>query len=198
MDILSSEHGDVVFPNWSIKLFTEDLIKYPMFSKDELIKHVKKAYDDNISYRDFFLRTRDFQRPCHETIDHERLWMLMNNPNMIFYFEDYLISAIDRELTEDDFLIIEYLQVMDKYDVNQWDAIVQNIGACCFEFFAKEPQKYTQLLKCTDRKNYENMTDQQLLDKLDTKLSIFGPVSRQNSRSELLDKVMQQNKLIDI
>jgi hypothetical protein len=79
-----------------------------------------------------------------------------------------------------------------KTPISQWNSIVAKLGACCFQFFAKEPENYVRLLFCHQPGDPDRMTDQELLEGLgETSLSpttYRGKVSINDSRAVLIQK----------
>lgn len=189
------------FPDWSWLLFQTDMQNFPINFNDCVVE-VQNAYKNNYTYRQFFQRTRGFHRPGVSSPEHETIWDMLNNPTILYHFERYLVEVVDKpNLTADDRYILSYLKVLSKTDINQWDDVVQGMGACCFEFFATDPYKYCELLKDDDRRRVDNMSDQQLLGIIEQKLyghQYDGHISRQNNRSDLLLMVQDKYKLIDI
>lgn len=168
--------------NWSPQLFFQDLKKYPVSSKKQLTELIIAANTSRVSYRDFFCQSRPtipFPHP------HQHLFEIFESDGIMLYFENYFLRLLkidSNTLMEKHDIIIQYIEVIGKLPIGCWDNIVAKLGACCFQFFAKDPELYIGLS--------EEMSDQQLLKKLSLTLyptPYLGQISIHDSRRLLLE-----------
>lgn len=179
----------VLSGTWSPKLFYKDLKEYPVATKRILASVMCEAMQKNMSYLEFFEKTREFKRPEHET--QTKIWQIFNQGSIMLYFEELFLQLLQEPQMEGHTIILAYLEVLSKSPVVQWNAIVEGIGACCYQFFAKEAPLYAHLIKRTSADQPEDMTDQELLEVLNSNLSptaYHNKISMHDSRSAMIRK----------
>lgn len=179
---------------WSSTLFFNDLKEYPAKSKFDLANLVDSANKAQMTYLDFFQKSRGTERKV--TDQQKRILEIFEKGSVMLYFEflflrffNGLVSE-DTKLSKNDEILLLYIQALSSCTITQWDSIVKGIGAICFQFFAKEPDLYVELLGKPVRGDQPtDMTDQELLQKLSGTLSptsYRGKISINDSRSELI------------
>lgn len=174
--------------NWSPTIFFEDLKLYPVKNKKELAEEVLESCKKSKSYLEFFEKTRGKLRPCSEP--QKKLWYIFSNGSVMLYFEALFLQLHEMtELNPNTNVLLLYLNALSQSPISQWDEIIKGIGACCYQWFAKEPELYTQLPYRQSRDSPEDMTDQELFDAIESSLSptsYRGKVSVEDSRSQLI------------
>lgn len=186
------EIPDFCFPNWPITIFYMDYIKYPIPFEKYIVFFNQNDYH-NISYIDFFNISRGYIRPNYNK--QKILWDIFNKGSMFLYFENILIKCIDdnyiKHKHED--VLYSYLEKLSSSNITNYDKIVSELGACCFEFFNKEHELYL------DRIDNNEKTDQELLNLIDYKTILLPQLSsvtitRNHSRSECMEYVIKKIK----
>lgn len=174
--------------NWSPTLFYQDLKEFPVQSKKELAAGVLESCQKNISYLEFFEKTRGEERPCSDF--QKKLWEIFNNGSIMLYFESLFFRLHEiTEITQDVNLLMLYLNALSQSSIGQWDETLKGIGACCYQWFAKEPELYTRLPYRQSAEIPEDMTDQEMFTAIESSLSptsYRGKISVQDSRSQLI------------
>lgn len=174
--------------NWSPTIFFQDLKDYPVKSKKELAEAVLESCQNNINYLDFFKKTRDQEKTCNEL--QAKLWEIFNKGSVMLYFEPLFLRLYEaKEINQDINLLLAYLNALSQSPVSKWDEILKGIGACCYQWFAKEAELYTHLPYRQSMNTPEEMTDQELFDAIESSLSptsYRGKVSIEDSRSKLI------------
>lgn len=182
--------------NWPPSIFFEDLKTSPVRSKSKLAELVNEANLRPMSYLDFFESSRGYPRP--DLNDFKlRVWKIFNEGSIMLYFEKLFLYLLNiTEPTQYDNVLLQYAEALSRQPITQWNNIVQLIGACCYQFFAKEPELYSKLPYRKEIRGPEDMTDQELLDKLDANLSptaYRGKISVEDSRSKLIQMYNEKN-----
>lgn len=181
-DILKEE---LAFPNWSAKIFISDLQVYPPSNINTFYVLYGDAARINKTYLEFFHDSRGYIRPQSNDEFQVEIWKIFSQGSVMLYFEDIFIRLLSQIPTNDDITILQYIKILSINPISQWDNILSRLGACCYEFFAKEPYLYLALLQ----PKTTQLTDQQMLTKLGLTLlnkQYPGKCSRQDSRSELI------------
>lgn len=171
--------------NWSATIFFQDLKSNPVQSKTQLASAILEACENNTSYLDFFRNTRGFDKECSEY--QKQLYEMFNKGSIMLYFEDLFIRLLDKQTD----VLILYLNALSESQIGQWDDILKGIGACCYQWFVKEPELYAHLPYRKNKDGPENMTDSELFEMIESSLSpnsYRGKVSVEDSRSKLIEK----------
>lgn len=183
-------NDELVLPGtWSPKLFYQDLRDYAVSTKRLLASVMCEAMQQEMSYLEFFEKTRGFERPAHET--QSQIWKVFNQGSIMLYFEDFFLQWLQEPTMQGHEIIKAYLEVLSKSPVVQWNAIVEGIGACCYQYFAKEPQLYAPLIQRTSADQPEDMTDQEIMEAMNCNLSptaYTNKISMHDSRSAMIRK----------
>jgi hypothetical protein len=185
-DLLGSETA--IPGNWSSTIFFQDLKAFPVKTKKQLAEAVLDACRKNTSYLDFFEITRETRRECTEY--QEQLWTIFNEGSIMLYFEPFFLRLINNEVSGKEVLIL-YLNALSTSLIAQWDEILKGIGACCYQWFVKEPELYADLPYRKNKDSPENMTDFELFEAIESSLSptsYRGKVSVEDSRTKLIEK----------
>jgi len=175
--------------NWSSTIFFQDLKAFPLKTKKQLAEAVLDACRKNTSYLNFFETTRGKVKECTEY--QKRLWDIFNEGSIMLYFEPFFLTSVEGGKEKKDEVLILYLNALSKSPISQWDEILKGIGACCYQWFAKEPEMYAHLPYRQNRDSAENMTDFELFEAINSSLSptsYRGKVSVEDSRSKLIEK----------
>lgn len=183
---------------WSPRIFFEDLKTDPVRDKKELAELVLLACQNNMSYLEFYKKSRGHEKKCSSL--QKRLWAIFSQGSIMLYFEPLFLRLLDefrnkedeKEINQETIILLLYMDALSKTPISQWNSIVAKIGACCFQFFAKEPENYVRLLFCHQSDKPECMTDQELLEGLgETSLTLTayrGKISINDSRTILIQK----------
>lgn len=167
----------ICFPKWSQLVFMYDLEHYPVKSlSDTYLLLTNPPY----SYLAFFEKTRGYPRPLHGK---ERIWQTFQQGSLLLYF-DQLFFRMLKEPEDTDDRLLEFLDILGKHPVPQWDYLVQGFGACCIEFFLRTPELYCRVNR--------DSTDHVLLGKLGKKLQyerLPDEISRYDSRPTIIQKL---------
>jgi len=148
--------------HWSPTIFYRDLKECPALNKRAVIEALKRTATERISYLDFFKETRGRTKEVSEF--HRRMYLLFETGSVMLYFEEYFLRLLDKsEPDQYDNIVIKYIEILGKEKIDKWDAIVSQVGACCFQFFAKSPELYARLTFRTSINGPEDMTDLELL-----------------------------------
>jgi len=171
---------ELAFPgNWPESFFFEDLKTYPVQTKQLLVVALQKALHEHQTYLEFFQVTRGFEHPREK--DHPEIWKLFDRGSLMLHFEQLFKELLDKsEHNQDERVIIAYLKALSKTPVAHWNAVVEGIGACCYEFFGKEPYLYARLIRRNNADQAEDMTDPEILE------AIQIQISPKKSRSDLI------------
>ena len=177
--------------NWSSTIFFQDLKDHPLKTKRQLAEAVLNACHKNTSYLEFFENTRNKPKECTET--QKQLWTIFNQGSIMLYFEPLFLklrlpSSIEEGKRE---LLILYLNALSQSPISQWNELLKGVGACCYQWFVKEPELYAHLPYRKDRDSPENMTDFELFEAIESSLSptsYRGKISVEDSRSQLIEK----------
>lgn len=151
--------------SFSPTIFYQDLKEHPAISKRALAQLVQQANQrehrgEHVSYLEFFEQSRGHPRP-NTTDRQKKLWKVFERGSVMLYFEPIFLRLLKlEELDPDDQLILKYIKMMSKAPVVQWNEIVKEVGACCYQFFGKEPELYAARAKS---QGPAAMTDQELL-----------------------------------
>lgn len=169
--------------NWSPHIFFTDLKTYPVPSKQLLTTVLVQANKSPMTYIDFFLSTRPGTPFPHIKNEyHTLIWQLFDKESLMLYFEDYfrrLVKEESRDVLQSHDILLQYIDCLSKAPIGEWDTIVIKLGACCFQFFAKNPELYQNI----------ELSDSELLEKLGLMLSPTpypGKISIHDSRPQLL------------
>jgi len=193
--------GELALPgNWSSNLFYSDLKESPVQSKKILANTLEQANHNPMTYLIFFEQSRGYPKNISDF--QRKLYSIIEQGSIMLYFEDYFIRLLNKnKLDQCDNIILKYIETLGRQDIGQWDDTVIKIGACCHQFFAKEPELYAQLVFRTKVNYPEDMTDQELLNQITTEQAGLSPnkyngkICIHDSRSELLHLYRtQQNK----
>jgi len=168
--------------SFSPTVFYKDLFQYPVKSKRKLGELILAANQKAIGYLDFFHLSRGFPRPIHN----QEVWDVFNRGSVMLYFEPVFLRLVEVEkLSNDDRTLLMYLDALSRTSIDQWDQIVEGIGACCYEFFINEPETYVRLIRRTNAEAAEELTDHELLEQL----RIKGPfLERGKCREDLIQR----------
>ena len=114
----------------------------------------------------------------------------------MLYFEPLFLRLLESpELTTDVTTLTLYLNALSQVPIAQWNSILEGIGACCYQFFAKEPFMYAPLPYRSKMDTPEEMTDQELLEAVESSLSptpYRGKISIEDSRSQLIQRYLSK------
>lgn len=191
--------GEIAIPgHWSPQLFFEDMKNFPVSDKLTTAKKISEILkSDYVStYLDFFEETRKKARQV--TSLQKGILEIFEKKSVMLYFEMVFLKFFNaNELESDDKILLQYIDALSNVEIHQWNQIVANIGACCYQFFAKEPYLYINLMKrnTIGPIDYEYMTDQEILQKEKIKLELSdcpGRLSIYDSRSKLLNHIKAQ------
>lgn len=176
---------------WSPQIFFEDLKSDPVRDKKELAELVLLACQNNMSYLEFYEKSRGHPKEC--TAFQKRVWTIFNQGSIMLYFEPLFRRLLETNTeSEETKIILLYMEALSQTPISQWNEIVIKLGACCFQFFAKDPESYVKLLFCHRSDQPERMTDQELLDGLDqsslSPTTYRGKISINDSRDILIQK----------
>ena len=181
-------YPDYVFPNWPVSVFQKDLQFFPISINN--LHSALYTYRD-LTYTDFFLKTRGKKHVLTKTEDQQQVWEIANKGALWLYFESLFVKLLTMETLSSPYkVLLQYLNYMSGVSVSSWDTIVGRLGVACFEYLNKEPEKYVSLLHQYDPNKEEFSTDHELLKKKDIKISVKpyeGKISRQSSRSDILN-----------
>jgi hypothetical protein len=178
--------------NWPSALFMKDLRDYPVESKRILVKMVQRSLHEKLDYLDFFQLSRGKARP--NSNQEKEIWDIFSQGSLMLYFESLFLELIaDRqhETREEEKIILAYLKALSQVPVPHWNQILEGIGACCYQYFGKEPWLYARLIKRKNADIPEEMTDNELLEALKEKLSprtYQNRISLEDSRTALIQK----------
>jgi hypothetical protein len=173
--------------NWSPTIFFNDLHEYPVKNKKELAKIVLDSCQKNTNYLEFFEKSRGKPRPCNDK--QIKLWNIFSNGSVMLYFESTFLKLHNEEYDND--ILILYLNALSQTPISHWDEVLKGIGACCYQWFIKEPELYTRLPYRKNMNVPEDMTDQELFDAIESSLSptsYRGKISVDDSRSQLIER----------
>jgi len=128
--------------NWSSQIFLTDLGNYPVKSKKDISKYLYEYNIKYIRYREFFKKSRGYDR---EIINGE-IWEIFDRittgPIMI-YLENWFLQHINEvRLSDIDKWILKYIKILSESQIDKWDNILKNIGCINFKFFCNEPELY--------------------------------------------------------
>ena len=197
----SIPHEIAVPGTWSPELFYLDMKQYPVVHKTITSKRIAEILrsKENTTYLEFFEETRGYARFPNLTPFQSQVFEIFERGSIMLYFEKVFLKLIDRAPSEEDLILFEFLKKLSGEPITDWNETVAEIGACCFQFFAKEPYSYMKLIywdkavvtgdPTTD---YENMKDQELLARENITLefsSCPGKLSIEDSRSKLLSHI---------
>lgn len=174
---------------WPPKLFYQDLRDYPVETKRKLAEAVHHGLQESKSYLDFFEETRGFKRPGSE--EQTEIWGIFNHGSLMLHFEPLFLKFLDEPQMEGHVVILAYLRALSDTSIVHWNSILEGVGACCYQFFGKEPQLYAKLIDRTSADTPEEMTDQEILDAINSNLSptvYDNKISTDDSRSTLIQK----------
>ena len=195
----SIPHEIAVPGTWSPELFYLDMKNYPVVHKTITSKRIAEILrsKENTTYLEFFEETRGYARFPNLTPFQSNVFEIFERGSIMLYFEKVFLKLIDRAPSEEDLILFEFLKKLSGQPITDWNETVAEIGACCFQFFAKEPYSYMKLITrdkavVTNDPDYENMTDQDLLTKENITLEYSACPSRlsiEDSRSNLLSRI---------
>lgn len=189
-------NSEVALPgNWSSKLFYRDLMNHHVKSEEVFISEFGQVMkritrDEENSYLEFFEKTRGYKRENSERA--EKIFQIFSKSNLMLYFEDVFLELVIDEREGDEgreTLLIQFLNVLAEIPLSKWNEIVVNAGACCYQWFAKEPFLYMNLLTRKDKSSFDLYTDQELFQFLEQTLLNFpeeGKLSIEESRSDAI------------
>lgn len=179
---------------WSPTIFYQDLKNHPVKDKKELAELVYQACRTNMPYLEFFEKSRGYSRVVNDI--EKQLWDTFERGSVMLYFEPIFLHLLQfNEMNSEYNVLIAYVDAMSRVPVNQWNPILKGIGACCYQFFAKESSLYAKLPYRTRDDIPEEMTDEELLNALDCELSPehgHGKISIEDSRTALVQKYKSQ------
>lgn len=185
--------------NWSSKLFYKDLKESPVLSKRILSESLENANINPVSYLIFFGQTRGYSKNVSKI--HAEIYSLFEQGSIMLYFEDYFLRLVEKDKSNSyDEIILKYIEVLSSQSIGLWDEIVAGIGACCYQFFAQEPELYAKLAYRKQTDCPENMTDFELLNIVAKGQFSLSPnkypnkISIQDSRSELIQLYQNVSK----
>lgn len=175
---------------WSPQIFYRDLKNHPVKSKRELAEKVLESCQNGTPYLEFFEQTRGQPKICNEF--QKQLWEIFSHGSIMLYFEASFLRLLEiRELSNQVNVLVLYLDALSKIPIHQWDQILKGLGACCYQYFIKEPELYASLPYRQKIELPEEMTDQELFDVLESSLSptaYRGKISVEDSRSYLIEQ----------
>lgn len=190
--------GEIAIPgNWSAQLFFDDMKNFPVLDKiltAKKISEILKSSGYIPSYLDFFEETR--KTPREITSFQKWILEIFEKKSIMLYFEQIFLKFFNSttELSQEDKILLQYIEALSNVEISVWNTIVSNIGACCYQFFVKEPYLYMNLMKRNTIAviDYEHMTDQEILQKEKIKLELSecpGRLCIYDSRTKLLNHV---------
>lgn len=171
---------------WSPQIFYSDLMSKPVKSSEILISSMKKLMTEirnEPSYLNFFFETRGYKKEI--TPYQEELFNLFNKGSIMLYFEPIFLKLIENPIRDD--ITIKFISALSNSNIDKWNDIVKNAGACCYSWYAKEHELYLPLLSRKDKEQYENYTDEELLACKNLKLEQIGIITPNDSRSKLIE-----------
>lgn len=187
--------------SFSPAIFYSDLKEHLATNKKTLAKLVQKINQleqkgERVSYLDFFEQSRGRSRP--DTTDHQKeIWKVFEQGSIMIYFEPIFLRFLEAtELTREENVILEYIKVLSQVPIVRWNEVVKGIGACCYQFFGKEPDLYAHLIFRTKDDGPESMTDDELLLAIGSKLSptrYRDQVCLDDSRSAIIKRYKEIN-----
>jgi hypothetical protein len=176
--------------NWSPKIFYNDLRNYPVKDKKELAKQILESCQKDTSYLAFFEQSRGQPRSTNEF--QLQLWGIFSRGSIMLYLESLFLHLLGiDQLTDEINVLVLYLNALSQVPIDQWDQILKGIGACCYQYFIKEPFMYAKLPHRQNIESPEDMTDQELLDAIESSLlptAYRGKISLEDSRSYLIQQ----------
>jgi len=158
--------------NWSPSLFVSDLFDYPVESKDKLAKAFQKGMIEGWTYRKFYEETRGQPR----NISNPEVWDVFDTGALMMIAEELFLILLQRECPPE---LLLYLKALSQSPTSEWNNIVSNCGACCWEFFLKDPFAYIQLLHRSNTWGVRTETDFEMID-------VLGYTPNVNNRTELI------------
>ena len=191
--------------SFSPTIFYSDLKDHPATSKKILAELIRKANELEMSggplmsYLDFFEQSRGQPRP--NTTDHQReIWKAFEQGSVMLYFEPIFLRYLAApELSKEEDVILQYIKALAQVPVVRWNEIVKGLGACCYQFFGKEPELYARLVFRTKDDGPESLTDDELLTAIGSKLSptrYRNQVCLDDSRSALIKRYKEVDRTL--
>ncbi len=185
--------SEVALPgSWSPKLFYNDLIEHPVKSEEILIEKFKivmtsvRAGAEEVGYLEFFEATRGYKREIDE-----KIFKAFSRGVLMLHFEEAFLELLKSPPPEEKMALLnQFLNALVDKPLSKWNEITSNAGACCYQWFCKEPMLYINLLSRKDKSCFENYTDPELFEALGSSLLIFpeeGKLSVENQRSNLVE-----------
>lgn len=178
--------------NWSSKLFITD------FQPDNNLLVIAEylfnsLQQENPDYLKYYQQVWNKPHPYYpKTEDQCWVWKVFSTGSIMYYFEDIFLEYLHVEkLTPAQKFLVQYCEAMSNYPIYKWDSIVKLIGACCYNYFVQEPDKYVNLLFKSDPNNPDLMTDDQIIEKLNVNLTLSchkNNLGYSGCRSTLIDK----------
>ncbi len=180
---------------WSPKIFYEDLMNKPVMSSEVLVASMKKLtqnIQNEPSYLNWFEETRGYKKEVTEY--QKELYTLFGKNSIMLYFEEIFLKMLNQ--TTRDELLLQYIYTLSRSQIDQWNDIVKESGACCYQWYAKEHELYLQLLKRKDDISNDNKTDQEIFKDTKYKLEQIGQLTPNDSRSKLIDLIKNNSDKI--
>jgi hypothetical protein len=151
-------HNELALPgNWSPTLFRDDLTNHQVATKDFLCKTFTSAMTEGWTYRKFFEESRGKPRdvPCPE------VWDIFDRGQLMMAGESLFLQLISNPTypEEDKKNLFLYLTEMGTQHVSEWNSTVKNAGACCWEFFLKDPWSYMALVREGGKTDFNFLAD---------------------------------------
>lgn len=179
--------------NWSPRLFFQDLHEYPVINEEILKREFISAIkEETPNYLTFFKKTRGEERK-NVNEHNQKIWDSFSKEPIMLYFEEIFLLLIKNDKPQDEEEIKSLMLFIDSLSysgIEKWNEILMNTGACCYQWFAKEPFLYIKLLKRQDNLSFDNYTDSELLEYLGKTLQNFPEpncISIADSRSKCIE-----------
>lgn len=186
-EILSLE---VVIPaNWSSILFFEDAKNYPSLSREIFINTFREAQTGDMSYLDFFKKTRGYPRKDEQL----EIWKIFDKGSIMLYLERYFVKVI--YTGKEDKRILSICESLSELPIIHWNEVTKQAGAINYGFFCQDPEKYIKLFDRTTLTNLADWTDQEILEFLNVDLKNFCFSANVNSREELINWASKKLKI---
>ena len=181
--------------NWSPQILHSDLMKEPVKSQEILIQELQKVNDKKEpSYLEFYFATRGVPKLC--TDRQKKLYEIFGKGQIMLYFESVFIDLLNSPPKENEGAFLQFISALSSQPLNKWDSIVAHTGACCYQWFVKEPYAYIKLLTRKDKKDYNNYTDEELFQIKNWTLQMCAEkdkVSIHDSRSYCIQLLNKNN-----
>jgi hypothetical protein len=103
---------------WSPRIFFEDLKSDPVRDKKELAELVLLACQNNMSYLDFYKKSRGHPKECSSL--QKRVWSIFSQGSIMLYFEPLFLRLLDvlknkedeKEISQETIILLLYMDAL--------------------------------------------------------------------------------------